>query len=130
MARPMKMFMRGKNVRLLQSLLRTKGFSIGDQPGMFGTCTRDAVKTIQKQYGLKADAVVNDALMLMMQQGMAAVVVDKKESDIESVVLPVDQMQLDALIRLMVKKGLINAEELEAELKQGSDLSKLEPTEL
>jgi len=119
MARPLKMFMRGKRVTILQELLGRMGYPMQDQPGMFGTTTRDAVKSFQKQQQLKPSGLVDDELLQLMQQGHVAAPSKKKTtSKTVPASTPVNQQQLDALIRLLIRKELINEDELQAEMKR------------
>ncbi len=119
MARPLKMFMRGKRVTMLQELLGRMGYPMQDQPGMFGATTRDAVKDFQKQRQLKPTGLVDDELLQLMQQGHVASPSKKKTSPESSPApLPVNQQQLDALIRLLIRKELISESELQAEIKR------------
>jgi N-acetylmuramoyl-L-alanine amidase len=123
MARPLKMFMRGKSVRTLQELLKRLGYPMDDQPGIFGASTRDAVKNFQSQKDLKATGIVDDELISLMRQG-------HNVSDIEAIAKPnaarksapspqsVDEQKLDALIRLLISKEIISEEELQAEMKR------------
>ncbi len=119
MSRPLKMFMRGKSVRMLQELLQKMGYPIDDQPGIFGPSTRDAVKNFQTQQGLKATGMVDDELLKLIRQGHA--ITEKPEnagSKVAPAPQPVNQDQLDALIRLMIRKGIISEDELQAEMKR------------
>ncbi len=117
MARPLKIFMRGKSITTLQEVLRRMGYPIHDQKGLFGTDTRDAVKSFQKQQGLKPSGVVDDELMKLMQHGQAAVVTAEESLEVPDST-PLNQQQLDALIRLLLRKGVIEEAELEAEMKR------------
>jgi peptidoglycan hydrolase-like protein with peptidoglycan-binding domain len=113
------MFMRGKSVRMLQELLQKMGYPIDDQPGIFGPSTRDAVKNFQTQQGLKATGMVDDELLKLIRQGHA--ITEKPEnagSKVAPAPQPVNQDQLDALIRLMIRKGIISEDELQAEMKR------------
>jgi len=123
MSRPLKMFMRGKSVRTLQEMLKRLGYPMDDQPSIFGASTRDAVKNFQSTKGLKATGIVDDELLNLMRQG-------HNVSDIEAsnkpktapkptaAAQPVDQKRLDALIRLLIGRGVISEEELQAEMKR------------
>ncbi len=132
MARPLKMFMRGKSVSMLQDILRSMGYSVEDRPSMFGASTRDAVKGFQRQRGLKVTGQVDDALLQMMQQGKDATTVRGKTtvkkastSDIASIIL--NQQQLDALIRLLIRKGLLGEQELKDEMERVLPVSVTQP---
>jgi len=118
MARPLKMFMRGENVRMLQKSLCSMGFQIDDKIGMFGTSTRDAVKALQRQHGLKQNGQVDDALLQMIQPCKAASkdeqVEDKSVSKLDSDL----RNAFDALVRLMVRKGLFDEQELNDEISR------------
>jgi len=123
MARPLKMFMRGKSVSMLQELLRSIGYKIDDRSSMFGSSTRDAVKSFQRQRNLKVTGQVDDALLKMMQQGEDAPSrrsknTDKKKQVSEPDVTMVSQEKFDALIRLMVRKGLFDEQELKDEMER------------
>lgn len=126
MARPLKVFMRGKSIALLQEVLRRIGYPIHDQKGLFGVDTRDAVKNFQKQQGLKPTGQVDEALMQLMQHGQPAMPQEKQPLEkIEEVVEgQVTQQQFDVLLRLLVRKGLIEEGEFAAKIK------KMAPTHL
>ena len=116
MARPLKMFMRGKSITQLQEVLRRMGYDINDQRALFGTTTRDAVKSFQKQHGLKPSGIVDDALLKQMQGGAPAASEDKTEVSATS--LPTNQEDLEALVRLLIKKEVFSQEEWDAEKKK------------
>ncbi|MDX8387572.1 MAG: peptidoglycan-binding domain-containing protein [Ghiorsea sp.] len=117
MARPLKVFMRGKSVTILQEALRIRGYTIADQRALFGMDTREAVKSFQKQQGLKATGLVDDELLKLIQQGQAPTAkVEKVVKKVE--VSGVNQEQLDALVNLLVRKGVIEEGELESEIKR------------
>jgi len=116
MARPLKIFMRGKNIDLLQNTLRRYGYPIDDQKGLFGTMTRDAVKSFQKQRGLKSSGQVDDELLMMLQHGQSPITEVEAENNAQTVTQAADQEQLDALIRLLVRKGVIEKEEVDLEM--------------
>jgi len=120
MARPLKMFMRGKSVRMLQETLKRLGYPMEDQPSIFGASTRDAVKSFQSQKGLKPTGIVDDELLNMMRTGHNVADMDaaqsSKKSVTESAAMAIDQGKLEALVCLMVRKGLITEEELEEEM--------------
>jgi len=116
MARPMKIFMRGKRITMLQELLQRMGYPIHDKPGQFGTSTRDAVKAVQGQYGLKPTGIVDDTLLQRMQQGMPAPAIAEEaplkapDSDNHNPQQP--DTQTEALIRLLIRKGVFTENEL------------------
>jgi len=120
MARPLKIFMRGKSVSLLQDTLRRFGYTIDDQKGLFGTMTRDAVKSFQKQRGLKPSGQVDDELLVMLQHGQSSMpeVENNNNNNLQTVTQVADQKQLDALIRLLVRKGVIEKEEVDLEMEK------------
>jgi len=132
MARPLKMFMRGKSVTMLQEILRSMGYKVEDRPSMFGASTRDAVKSFQRQRSLKVTGQVDDVLLQMMQQGRDAPSVrvksaEKKQLVSESESAIVSQEKFDALIRVMVRKGLLDEEELNDEMKRVLPVSITQP---
>ncbi len=116
MARALKIFMRGKSITHLQEVLRRMGYDINDQRALFGTTTRDAVKSFQKQHGLKPSGIVDDALLTKMQGGAPAASEDKTEVSATS--LPTNQEDLEALVRLLIKKEVFSQEEWDAEKKR------------
>ncbi|MDQ7003798.1 MAG: peptidoglycan-binding domain-containing protein [Ghiorsea sp.] len=113
MARPLKVFMRGKSITQLQEALRRMGYEIHDQKALFGTDTRDAVKSYQKQKGLKTTGIVDDALMKEMSGEVPSSAVDEKEISNQS--LPNNQQEWDALIRLLIQKEIFTQDEWDAE---------------
>ena len=128
MSRPLKMFMRGKRVTMLQELLHRIGYPINDQPGLFGATTRDAVKDFQKQREIKVTGQVDDDLMQLIQGGQTAPASKEKPSS-EKIIAstPVNQQQLDALIRLLVRKDLITEKELQSEMKRPQPVKITQP---
>ncbi|MDT8376886.1 MAG: peptidoglycan-binding domain-containing protein [Mariprofundaceae bacterium] len=123
MPRPLKMFMRGKRVRTLQEMLKRLGYPMNDQPAVFGASTRDAVKNFQSEKGLKNTGIVDDALLNLMRQGhnisdMESKNRTKPEPEAAAAAQPVNQNRLDALIRLLVRKGVVSEEELQAEMQR------------
>ena len=116
MARPLKIYMRGKSVRTLQQMLKQMGYPMEDQAAIFGASTRDAVKDFQKRKGLKVDGIVDDELFKVMQQnvGFQSDSGDKKDNKNDPVGLtsPANRQQLDALVGLLISKGVITEEEL------------------
>jgi len=133
MARPLKIFMRGKSVRMLQELLRSMGYKVDDRDSMFGASTRDAVKSFQRQRGLKVTGQVDDELLQLMQQGKAGSSVRGKETEKKSSVSDVapvamvSQKKFDALLRLMVRKGLFDEQELKDEIERVIPVSVTQP---
>ncbi len=116
MARALKIFMRGKRITMLQELLCRMGYVIQDQPGLFGTDTRDAVKAFQKQQGVKPSGIVDDALLERMQQGAPQAAAAEPDTP-DPVSISRTDPRVDALIRLLVRKNLISEAELMAELQ-------------
>jgi len=119
MARPLKIFMRGKSVGVLQALLRSMGHTLDDRPNLFGASTRDAVKEFQRQRGLKVSGQVDGSLLEIMQQGsnVAPENQDKKEAtSVEATPEVVTKKQWDALVALLIRKGIFEKQELENEL--------------
>jgi len=110
--------MRGKSIRLLQEVLRRRGYVIDDADGLFGVMTRDAVKNFQKQHGMKTSGEVDAELMNQLQQGsvLPAVKPEPKAEVAKAVEAMVPQKDFDALLRLLRKKGVIEDGEFEAEL--------------
>jgi len=133
MARPLKIFMRGKSVRMLQELLRSMGYKVDDRDSMFGASTRDAVKSFQRQRSLKITGQVDDELLQLMQQGKAGSsvrgkVAEKKSSVSDVVpVAMVSQKKFDALVCLMVRKGLFDEQELNDEMERMIPVSVTQP---
>ena len=120
MARDLKIYMRGKSITMLQQLLQRMGYSIHDRPGLFGVSTRDAVKNFQSIKGLQTTGIVDDALMELLRQNFGSQVAPKKsvkESAAPPPLAHVNQQQLDALIRLLVSKGIISEQELLEEIQ-------------
>lgn len=128
MSRPLKMFMRGKRVTMLQELLHRTGYSINDQPGLFGATTRDAVKDFQKQREIKVTGQVDDNLLQLIQGGQS-VPASKEKPSSEKITAstPVNQQQLDALIRLLIRKELITEKELQTEMKRPQPVRVTQP---
>ncbi|MFZ5923999.1 MAG: peptidoglycan-binding protein [Bacillota bacterium] len=58
---PLKIGMKGENVRALQEMLKALGFAAGDCDGVFGQDTLRAVKAFQKLRGLGVDGIVGAA---------------------------------------------------------------------
>ncbi|MDQ6980521.1 MAG: peptidoglycan-binding domain-containing protein [Ghiorsea sp.] len=116
MARALKIFMRGKSITQLQLVLQRMGYEINDQKALFGTNTRDAVKSFQKQQGLKPTGIVDDALMKQISGGVPVPAEDEKPS--KSNMMPSNQKELDALVRLLIAKGVFSQEEWDKEKKK------------
>jgi len=113
MSRPLKIFMRGKSVTLLQEVLRRMGHDIQDQKALFGTDTREAVKSYQKQQGLQPTGIVDDALRRLMQGGASAV--ESDEIPVKVSLNPINQQDLDILVGLLIQKGVISQKEWDNE---------------
>lgn len=124
MARPMKIFMRGKKVTMLQELLRRMGYPMHDKPGQFGTSTRDAVKAVQSQYTLRPTGIVDDGLLQLMQQGQPAPEITEKavakapspDNDHPQQSVTRLEAQTEALVRLLIRKGVFTENELHDEM--------------
>ncbi len=116
MARTLKIFMRGKSVAQLQEILRRMGYTIEDPKGLFGVHTREAVKSYQKQHGLTPTGHVNNDLMSMLQGGTPQT--NAEPPVLESKDMPINQQELDALIRLLIQKDVFTQEEWDAEMKR------------
>jgi len=112
MARPLKIFMRGKSVTQLQELLRGMGFEINDQKALFGVDTRSAVKAYQKQHSLKITGEVDDQFILRIQGGAG---VPPKQSEAIVKAISSKQEPLDVLVRLLIKKNMFTQEEWDTE---------------
>jgi len=113
------MFKRGKGVSMLQELLQGMGYPMQDRPGLFGVSTRDAVKDFQSKKGLKATGVVDDDLLALMRQSFGGGDTSKRsraKSTSTPDLNPVNQEQLNALIRLLIKKELFTEEDLQREI--------------
>lgn len=120
MARPLKMFMRGKSVRMLQETLKRLGYPMEDQPGIFGASSRDAVKNFQSQNGLKVTGIADDGVLKLMRQGHNVADIDAAQSSGKSIAnratASIDQGKLESLIHLLISKGLITEAELAEEM--------------
>jgi len=127
MARVLKIFMRGKSVRMLQEFLRSMGYKVNDRDSMFGASTRDAVKSFQRQRGLKVTGQVDNELLQLMQQAKAGSSVCGKEAEEKSSVAMVSQKKFNALVRLMVRKGLFDEQELYDEMERVIPVSITQP---
>lgn len=121
MSRPLKIFMRGKRARMLQQLLQRMGYTIEDQPGLFGVDTRNAVKDFQKRHGHRASGEVDEALLLQMQQGTGAAPSTAEQPPMPSAgqtdSKTSERKRVDALIRLLIRKEVITEAELQAQLQ-------------
>ena len=121
MNKKLKMFMRGKGVSMLQELLQRMGYSMNDQPGIFGVSTRDAVKDLQSKKGLKTTGIVDEELLDMIRQS-CGIQADTKKSGSESAKPPapssIHQTQLEAITRLLIRKGIFTEEELSEEMSR------------
>ncbi|MDX8405183.1 MAG: peptidoglycan-binding domain-containing protein [Mariprofundus sp.] len=126
MSRPLKIYMRGKKITHLQGVLQRMGYPMQDQKGIFGVDTRSAVKDIQKQRKLTVTGEVDEQLLQQIQQGHAPAA-DIGMSDKSEARTPgtdsVNQTRLDALIRLLQRKGVIETGELEAEMNKNRPTS-------
>ncbi len=118
MARALKIYMRGKSVRTLQNILKQMGYPMEDQPAIFGTSTRDGVKDFQKRKGLKPTGMVDDELFRLMQEsvGFQAEPAVKAEKPV-GLAAPAETGRLDALVSLLISKGVITEEELNAAMR-------------
>ena len=126
MARPLKIFMRGKRIAMLQELLHRMGHPMHDQSGQFGASTRDAVKAFQRQHDLKTTGMVDDELLSLMQQGplaQASKTEKTSEHDTDKSLSSINQHQLDALIHLLINKGIITEGELQTETSRPKAVS-------
>lgn len=126
MPRPLKAFMRGKNVRFLHQLLRQFGYVIEDADGLFGVDTRDAVKHYQTQHSLTSNGEVDAAMMHRLQHGMMgddadlhAVQTDKAPDTAAHTMDDawLSQQKLDILVGLLEQKGVLAAGEFESALQ-------------
>jgi len=130
MARPLKIFMRGKNVAALQVLLQRMGYPMHDQSRQFGASTRDAVKSFQRQHGLSPTGQVDAALFAMMQGKLPSIdtAADKTTDNIANNASspPINQQQWDALIHLLIQKNIISHDELQQAANSGTISGKLQ----
>jgi len=115
--RNLKIYMRGKSVTQLQNMLKQMGFPMEDQPAIFGASTRDGVKSFQKRKGLKTTGVVDDELFTLMQQSVGFQAEAGEKRKVNKSGSSIDQQRLDALIDLLVSKGVISEDELAAALQ-------------
>jgi len=121
MNRNLKIFMRGKGVSMLQELLQRMGYPMQDQRGLFGVDTRAAVKDFQAKKGLKSTGVVDVELLDLMRQNFATPAECKKTKTNPAQpppLHPASQKQLDAITRLLIKKGVFSEEEFAKELSR------------
>ena len=112
----LKMFKRGKGVRILQEQLSRMGYPMNDQPAIFGASTRDAVKDFQKRKGLEATGIVDEALQNLIRESIGVRVDDKPKRKPGGQPEPAAQTnanQLEALTSLLISKGLITQQELD-----------------
>jgi peptidoglycan hydrolase-like protein with peptidoglycan-binding domain len=129
MGRPLKIYMRGERVKQLQQLLKRHGHEISDQPGLFGTGTRAAVKLLQQEHGLEATGIADDALMAHIGTKLEPqpdTTAQDSNADTNTATL---QAQLDALTQLLLQKGVISAEELNELLSAPTSTSTATPSE-
>lgn len=114
MKRDLKMFMRGKSVTMLQNMLKQMGYPMNDVQGVFGACTRDGVKDFQKRKGVKATGVVDGELFTLIQQSVGFQAGEKRSRKEEPTasVPSAEMARLDALIGLLIDKGVISEEEV------------------
>jgi len=131
MSRPLKMFMRGKRITMLQEILQRMGYPMHDQTGLFGASTRDAIKDVQKQHGLKPSGSVDDDLLKLLQQGPLSTVTTNSDTNPthskDSSPIVCNQQQLDALTNLLIKKGIITKAELDQHIAQPKPLRVTQP---
>ncbi len=111
MVRPLKMFMRGKNVAMLQRMLAQAGYSIDDRQGLFGASTRDAVRDFQKRRGLEVTGTVDQALFEQIRSCAGLPAPENRPAANRADDAPGDR--LEALIGLLIDKGVITGEELD-----------------
>ncbi|ATX82023.1 Putative peptidoglycan binding domain-containing protein [Mariprofundus ferrinatatus] len=131
MGRDLKMYVRGKGVSMLQELLQRMGYPMNDRPGLFGVSTRDAVKDFQSKKGLKPTGVVDEALLNMLRQNFG-IDVQARSSAVKATdkALPDDrdhQIQLHAITRLLIQKGIITEDELRQEIERPQPVRISEP---
>ena len=117
--KPLKIFMRGKSVAALQTQLRHRGFAIDDPASVFGPSTRDAVKAMQNQFALKPTGMVDSAMWEMLGgiQPSAAIT----QPSVPTTPSPASEpavKKLDALVRLLISKGMIEQSELDSLIKE------------
>ena len=116
--------MRGRTVGMLQEILMRHGYTIQDQTRVFGADTREAVKSFQKQHNLEPTGIVDDEMMQLLQLGQPKANEKSSKSDNspsgtgKKEKQHVSPQKLDALVRLLVKKGILEEGELEAEMKK------------
>lgn len=66
-----RMGMNSEDVRVLQDMLNTAGFAVGERDGVFGPATLRAVKSFQLRQGLTADGVVGATTWSRLQLEVA-----------------------------------------------------------
>ena len=116
----LKIFMRGKSVSNLQAQLKQRGFTISDVPGVFGPSTRDAVKSLQSQMSLQATGIADEAFWQAIGQQFAPSI-EKTENTSEHPQKDSSNHKLEALIQLLIQKGVINQKEVESMLSDHMD---------
>jgi len=122
--------MRGKNVTMLQNMLRQMGYPMNDAPGLFGAATRDGIKDFQKRKGLKATGIVDDDLFSLIQQSVGFRTEKRSTRKEPATASSADSSRLDALIRLLVDKGVISEDELSEALQPPAPAKKAPGTPL
>jgi len=126
MSRPLKMFMRGKRVTMLQEILQRMGYPMHDQTGLFGASTRDGIKDFQKRQALKASGIVDDDLFKLLQQGPLSTASTSKDTTPTDATNPspiaCNQQQLDALTAVLIDKGIISQSELDQQISRPQPL--------
>jgi len=129
MNKTLKIYMRGKGVAMLQELLQRMGYPLTDQPGLFGVSTRAAVKDFQSKKGLKSTGTADEALLDLLRQNFPSEDLPKRKrkSSQSPVINPVNQKQLDAISRLLIKKGIFSEEELAAEISRPQPVAITQP---
>ena len=70
---------RGESVKMLQSLLRDRGFYNGSIDGIFGRETQDAVKSFQRKNGLRADGIAGPKTMEKLSTDAAALIAEEAD---------------------------------------------------
>jgi len=127
MSRPLKIYMRGERVSHLQQLLKRLGHEVSDQPGLFGTGTRAAVKQLQQEGELEATGIADDALMKLISDRLGPQPEAAAQDADATPELATLQAQVDALTQLLLQKGVITANELRALLRSAASFPEEEP---
>ncbi len=127
MSRPLKMFMRGKRITMLQEILQRMGYPMHDQAGLFGASTRDGIKDFQKRQGLKPTGAVDEDLLNRLQHGSSPSKQEASSPVETSSPLACNQHQLDALINLLIGKGIITQAELDEPMPAAKALRITQP---